>query len=220
MSRTLLIGKQSKENEGLCSSLTSKGFTCFLAQDDDRISEQLSKNLPDIVIIDNNQPDRMLEIASQIKQARNSPVIAILEAGMLAHGDDFASRIDDFVIRPFQTGELEIRIKRLLGMKRQDEGEQIKLGDLVIDTAKCEVSVGGRPVLLTFKEYQLLKFLAGNQGRVFSRDALLNKVWGYEYYGGDRTVDVHIKRLRSKIEDVNHSFIETVRNIGYRLKVD
>jgi len=94
----------------------------------------------------------------------------------------------------------------------------IKCGDLVIDLAKCQVSVGIRLVTLTFREYQLLKFLAGNQGKVFTRDALLDKVWGWDYYGGDRTVDVHIRRLRSKIEDRNHSFIETVRNIGYRFK--
>ena len=71
---------------------------------------------------------------------------------------------------------------------------------------------------LTFKEYELLKFLASHQGRVYTREALLNKVWGYDYYGGDRTVDVHIRRLRSKIEDAKHTFIETVRNIGYRFK--
>jgi two-component system alkaline phosphatase synthesis response regulator PhoP len=73
-------------------------------------------------------------------------------------------------------------------------------------------------VSLTFKEYELLKFLSSNKGRVFSRNDLLNEVWGYEYYGGDRTVDVHVTRLRNKIEGTGHSFIETVRNIGYKFK--
>jgi len=82
----------------------------------------------------------------------------------------------------------------------------------------CEVTVDGRLVTLTFKEYELLRFLASNRGRVFTRDVLLNEVWGYDYYGGDRTVDVHIRRLRSKIEDSTHIFIETVRNIGYRFR--
>ena len=71
-----------------------------------------------------------------------------------------------------------------------------------------------------FREYALLTFLAGNRGRVFSRDALLDEVWGHDYFGGDRTVDVHIRRLRSKIEDSTHTFIETVRNIGYRFRKD
>jgi two-component system alkaline phosphatase synthesis response regulator PhoP len=80
------------------------------------------------------------------------------------------------------------------------------------------VYVGTRLVNLTFMEYELLKFLATNKGRVFSRSKLLDEIWGYDYYGGDRTVDVHIRRLRSKIEDATHTFISTVRNIGYRFK--
>jgi two-component system alkaline phosphatase synthesis response regulator PhoP len=80
------------------------------------------------------------------------------------------------------------------------------------------VTVEWRIVELTFKEYELLKLLASNKGRVYTREILLDKIWGYDYYGGDRTVDVHIRRLRSKIEDSNHNFIETVRNIGYRFK--
>ena len=75
-----------------------------------------------------------------------------------------------------------------------------------------------RVVELTFKEFELLKLMASNRGRVFTRDALLDKIWGYDYFGGDRTVDVHIRRLRSKIEEFGHTFIETVRNIGYRFR--
>ena len=90
----------------------------------------------------------------------------------------------------------------------------------MIDLAKREVTVDGKLVELTFKEYELLKFLASNRGRVYTREALLNRVWGYDYYGGDRTIDVHVRRLRSKIEDSKHSFIETVRNISYRFKKD
>ena len=78
--------------------------------------------------------------------------------------------------------------------------------------------MAGRLLALTFKEYELLKLLATNKGKVFTRESLLNEVWGYDYYGGDRTVDVHIRRLRSKIEDPTHTFIETVRNIGYKFK--
>jgi len=88
----------------------------------------------------------------------------------------------------------------------------------LINRAKCEVTLAGRVLMLTFMEYELLKFLASNKGRVFTREVLLNKVWGYDYYGGDRTVDVHIRRLRSKIEDLTHTFIETVRNIGYKFR--
>lgn len=96
----------------------------------------------------------------------------------------------------------------------------IRCGGLLIDSTRCEVSLCGKPVILTFKEYQLLKFLANSKGKVFTRDVLLHKVWGWDNYGGDRTVDVHIRRLRGKIEDSTHAFIETVRNIGYKLRED
>ncbi|MFA5148449.1 MAG: winged helix-turn-helix domain-containing protein, partial [Candidatus Omnitrophota bacterium] len=94
--------------------------------------------------------------------------------------------------------------------------DTIKAGDLLIDVSRYEVTVNGGKIELTFKEYELLKFLASNKGRVYSRDQLLDKIWGYDYYGGTRTVDVHIRRLRSKIEDRRHTFIETIRNIGYK----
>lgn len=220
MSRILVVAKQNRENEGLCSSLNKINFDCFLTSDDENIIDKISQNPPDLVIIEGNDADRLKELSRQIKQVKNSPVIALLEADILGSSNDYFNHIDDFVTRPYHLSELEIRIRKLLRREGPDAGEQIKSGDMVIDLAKCEVTVAGRPILLTFKEYQLLKFLAVNPGRVFSRDALLNKVWGYEYYGGDRTVDVHIKRLRSKIEDANHAFIETVRNIGYRLKAE
>jgi DNA-binding response OmpR family regulator len=87
-----------------------------------------------------------------------------------------------------------------------------------MDLANYTVHIAGRPVELTFKEYELLRFLAVNRDRVFSREALLNNVWGYDFYGGARTVDVHIRRLRSKIEEGHLTFIETVRNVGYRFR--
>jgi two-component system alkaline phosphatase synthesis response regulator PhoP len=110
-------------------------------------------------------------------------------------------------------------VRRILNRKPEGKGgELIKCGEVTIDPAKCEVAFRGRLVELTFREYELLKFLVGNRGKVFSRDALLDKVWGYDFYGGDRTVDVHIRRLRSKLDESD--CIETVRNIGYRFRDD
>jgi DNA-binding response OmpR family regulator len=214
------VAKQNTDVEGLCNSLERKDFLCSFVPDEGKIVEQIAENPPDLVIVENSDPVRLNELARLIKKADNPPVIALLEAELLGSASDFISHIDDFVLRPYRLSELETRIKRLLRNETKGGGAQIKQGDLVIDLEKCEVTIAGRPVLLTFKEYELIKFLAGNPERVFSRDALLNKVWGYEYYGGDRTVDVHIKRLRSKIEDAGHTFVETVRNIGYRFKAN
>ncbi len=161
----------------------------------------------------------MRELCQRLKFKRRLPIIALASEETLDSLD--VELIDDFVITPYDVRELALRVKRLLKRAKSiDPSEVIKCGDLVIDLARCETSVGRRSVVLTFREYELLKFLAKSRGQVFTRQALLNKVWGYDYYGGDRTVDVHIRRLRSKIEDSGHSFIETVRNIGYRFCKD
>ena len=127
--------------------------------------------------------------------------------------------LDDFIIGPPRIEELELRVSRLVGkLKAVRDQDSICIGDLVINTANFEVTVSGSRISLRYKEYELLLLMASNPGRVFSRDALLNQIWGYEYLGGTRTVDVHIRRLRSKIEDADHTFIETVWQVGYRFK--
>jgi DNA-binding response OmpR family regulator len=130
--------------------------------------------------------------------------------------DSLDDLIDDFVVKPYNSKELITRIKRLVKKETEVSTEPIRTAGITIDPDKYEVYVNGKLVSLTFKEYELLKFLASHPGRVFTRDALLNQVWSQDYFGGDRTVDVHIRRLRSKIEDPTHVYIETVRNIGYR----
>jgi two-component system alkaline phosphatase synthesis response regulator PhoP len=143
-------------------------------------------------------------------------VIALMTLETLNRPEDYQG-VDDFLVWPFDTRELIARAKRVL-QKNISQDEIIRAGDLEINLAHCEVRVEGKIVELTFKEYELLKFLAHDRGRVFTRETLLNKVWGYDYFGGDRTVDVHVRRLRSKIELSGQTFIETVRNIGYRFK--
>ena len=94
----------------------------------------------------------------------------------------------------------------------------VRAGDLVINPSRYEVSVKGRRVNLRFKEYELLLLMTKAPGRVYTRESLLNQIWGYDYLGGTRTVDVHIRRLRTKIEDADHHFIETIWNVGYRFR--
>lgn len=125
--------------------------------------------------------------------------------------------VDDFILTPVAAEELHLRLRRLIWRKTGvDTANVARSGDLILDTENYKVFVGDSPVSLTYKEFELLRFLMTNRGKVFSREALLNRVWGYEYYGGARTVDVHIRRLRSKIETGATVYIETVRNVGYR----
>ena len=129
----------------------------------------------------------------------------------------------DFITSPPDPDELVVRARRILESDNggeEDDSHIIRAGDIQIDTSSYEVTMRGRRIGLTFKEYELLKLLAENPGRVFSRYALLNQIWGYEYFGGTRTVDVHIRRLRSKIENAEHNFIETIWNVGYRFRED
>ncbi len=217
--RVLIIADRNRQIEELCSQLARKGFVCSVACNGKDVIEQAIEQVPDIVLLETNIiSSKNRELSERIKQEKPLPVVGLLSRDAL-NGFDIDPNLDDFVMEPYHADELEVRIKRLL-RKARGGGETIAVSDLVIDLAKCEVSVDGRVVLLTFKEYELLKFLASNKGRVFTRETLLDKVWGYDYFGGDRTVDVHIRRLRSKIEDSKHSFIETVRSIGYRFRQD
>lgn len=129
--------------------------------------------------------------------------------------------VDDFLVLPATPPELVRRIERGIWKRHGVDSENfVHCGALALDLANYRVTVAGEPVVLTFKEYELLRFLAMNAGRVFTREQLLNRVWGYDYFGGARTVDVHIRRIRSKIEIHDYAFIETVRNVGYRLVAD
>lgn len=126
---------------------------------------------------------------------------------------------DDFVVVPHQLAELDARVRHLLWRAKQGEhADVLTFGPLVINLATYQVNVESEPIDLTYMEYELLKFLATHRGRVHTRQHLLSRVWGYDYYGGSRTVDVHIRRLRAKLGE-HANVIQTVRNVGYKFVV-
>ena len=171
----------------------------------------------DALILDLTETHRH-DVAKAVEEVPTDgpAVIAAISWDLLRNPETKISA-DDVIVVPWRRGELLLRIGRLLAHKTPPQASQvIRGGDLVIDPERYDVFVGEKPVLLTFKEYELLKLLASNPGRVYSREALLEQVWGYHYFGGTRTVDVHVRRLRSKIEDSSHTFIDTVWNVGYR----
>jgi two-component system alkaline phosphatase synthesis response regulator PhoP len=217
--KVFVIADEEELVKRLSAELDSRGFLCSFNSDGRKALESVGGRAFDLVLVaidGTAHSSEIAHLACTIKQEGNLPVIALLSREAL-HRLDSGLSVDDFVVEPWAATEVAARARRVLGAtKNAASKELIKCGDLTIDLAKYEVFVNGRQVDLTFKEYELLRFLASNRGRVFTRDALLNKVWGYDYFGGDRTVDVHIRRLRSKIEDPAHTFIETVRNIGYR----
>ena len=217
--RLILYLRDGETNRDLVNSLIYRGFSCNVVTSEEQLTDTRSA---DLMLIDTEgrlDDEPLEEITKRIKQNRHVPIVTLSEKAALRDIENDGS-IDDFVLKPYDLDELTARIKRLIqkNLPSAATGDQLTAGDVVIDLPKCEVWVKGKVVDLTFTEYELLKLLVSKKGQVLTREVLLNKIWGYDYFGGDRTVDVHITRLRNKIEDSAHSIIETVRNIGYRIK--
>jgi DNA-binding response OmpR family regulator len=217
MDNILVVTADGTTRASLQQAIVEGGFFYAITSYEEAL-EAITHRRPHLVLAEINSPGitSVQRIIGTMKKEQKLPVIALIPADVLVSLVGLPE-VDDFITGAFNKTELLLRIKRLLHTNGGDEnGEQIKCDGLTIDLATCEVIVNGARVDLTFKEYEMLKFFATNRGRVFTRQALLDKIWGYDYFGGDRTVDVHIRRLRSKIEDAAHTYIETVRNIGYR----
>ena len=192
--------------------LASEGIAYTPASPDGRVNGEAHALILDLTDVHRRDIERVIE-----RVATDALSVIAAVSWDLLRTPDVRIATDDFIVVPWRQGELTLRIARLrVGEAPPSKSQIISVGDLVIDPERYDVFVGERQVLLTFKEYELLKLLASNPGRVYSREALLEQVWGYQYFGGTRTVDVHIRRLRSKIEDATHTFIDTVWNVGYR----
>lgn len=174
----------------------------------------------DIVLFDTEHidiSDAQFYLSKLRKRFQRLPVILIVRAGYLEsiNRDWF---FDDFIVFPFRKGELKARIDRAIGAEIELKDSVIKVGNITIEPEKYSVTVNNEKVLLTYKEFELLKLLMENKGIVFTRQELLSQIWGVEYIGGTRTVDVHIRRLRIKLGDEFNNIIETIRNVGYKCK--
>ncbi len=148
---------------------------------------------------------------------RTFPVMLLVGGGQLGDLEHRDELFDDFCLTPFHPAELEARLRHLLvtdiDLHRAD---LVEYGELTLNLETYQAAIAGRPLDMTYMEYELLKFLAQNPGKVFTREMLLSRVWGYEYYGGARTVDVHVRRLRAKLGEEHANLIQTVRSVGYR----
>ena len=205
--------------------LEHEGYACEEAADGSAALTLLTAGGIDLAILDVMMPfvDGMTVLREMRTRKINTPVIMLT-----ARGEEYdrvaglESGADDYVVKPFSTRELIARIKAVLTRtlpKSQADGTSYVFGDLVIDTASHSVRIGGEEAPLTPKEFDLLVFLASNKGIALSRETILQKVWNYDYYGEDRTVDTHIKMLRGHLGPCR-GYIVTVWGIGYKFDPD
>ncbi|MBI2867147.1 MAG: response regulator transcription factor [Chloroflexi bacterium] len=221
MNRVLLVSANTSSTPAVLASLKGAGYDLLQVGALDEAIATFTQEAPEFVVVNLDAPNyseiALRSFVNACKTEMKVPVFGLVREDQVA-AINFRMGLDDFLLLPLRQAEVRLRIAAAQSKGRgpADSQKVMLFGDLAIDTERYEVTLAGHRVELTFKEYELLRYLASQPNRVFSRDQLLSKVWGYDYFGGTRTVDVHVRRLRSKIEDAAHIFIDTVRNVGYR----
>ena len=225
--KILVVDDDANICELLRLYLTKEGYQVTTAGDGEEGLEKFNQIKPDMVLLDVMMP-RMdgLEVCRRIRKAGNTPVMMLT-----AKGETFDKVLglelgaDDYVVKPFDTKEIVARIKAVLRRSSpagtaEGEVKEVSYDKLTVNMTRYELKVDGKVVDAPPKELELLFHLASHPNRVFTRDQLLDEVWGFEYYGDSRTVDVHIKRLREKLEGVSDQWsLKTVWGVGYKFEV-
>jgi len=220
----LVVDDEENVSELLKLYLEREGFNVEVAGDGLKALQMARKLKPDLIILDIMLPFKDgWQVARELRQEMETPII------MLSAKNEECDRIlgldlggDDYVTKPFSPGEVVARVKAILRRSKLENHEHnvLEFPHLVLDLSKYEIRVNGEKILSTPKEVELLWLLASHPGGVFTREQLLDKVWGYDYVGESRTVDTHIKRLRRKIEkDHPYAFLHTVWGVGYKFEV-
>ena len=222
MYRVLIITDDERMANQLAGMLAGSNVISTTVRTDlEPVEEAMSKGGPDAVVVDGRSEipvDMLLRVVREQPGLEEVPIVGILPKDALSSLP--LPALDDFVLEPVPMPELAARVMtRLSRSQALVGGNVVRVGRVEVDIDNYKARVDRRPVDLTYKEFELLRFLITHRGRVFTREALLNRVWGYDYFGGARTVDVHIRRLRSKLGRYQE-YIETVRNVGYRFSED
>jgi two-component system alkaline phosphatase synthesis response regulator PhoP len=224
MQHILVVSQDEEYSSALIDLLRDEGYTVYLSESVETALEQVYSQKLDLMIVD---IDSWKEEGTGVYKAlqhelgtRDFSCIIIASIDLMTTVK-FSLTFDDFIIKGGDPQEVPLRIKQSLWRQsRLDTENIVKVDNLVLDLNSYEVTINGKRVYLTYKEYELLKFLVLNRGRVFSREVLLDRVWGYDNYAGTRTVDIHVQRLRNKLALKSGSYIQTVRNVGYSFSAE
>lgn len=226
MTRILIVEDEESVLDPLELLLSKEGFTIETARNGREALEKFAKTNPDLILLDLMLPEVSgTEVCRQIRTKSQVPII------MLTAKDTEVDKVvglelgaDDYVVKPYSKAELVARIKAVLRRNNADafvnQGGSISAGPVVIDVERHQVSINGENIALPLKEFELLEFLVRNSGRVLTRTQLIDRVWGSDYFGDTKTLDVHVKRLRAKIEKdpANPVYIQTIRGLGYKFE--
>jgi two-component system response regulator RegX3 len=226
MTRVLIVEDESSFSEALSFLLSKEGFDVSIAETGRAALELFKAESFDLILLDLMIPEVSgIEVCRAIRTTSSVPII------MLTAKDSEIDKVvglelgaDDYVTKPYSSRELVARIKAVLRRGAVDdlpkESGILSVGNIRMDIERHSVTVNGSPVALPLKEFELLEFLMRNEGRVLTRSQLIDRVWGDDYYGDTKTLDVHVKRLRSKIEvdPANPTFIQTIRGLGYKFE--
>ncbi|AWZ48741.1 DNA-binding response regulator [Clostridiaceae bacterium 14S0207] len=225
--RILIVDDEEHIQELIKFNLDKNGYKAFCVGNGLDAIKVAKEEIPDLILLDLMLPG--MDGYDVCKQIRNDSSLSNIPIIMItAKGEEFDKILglelgaDDYITKPFSIRELMARVKAILRrIVMQNEDKSYRFGNILINFEQHEISKENKKIDLTLKEFELLEILIKNKGRVMTREFLLDKIWGYEYIGETRTVDVHIRHLRKKIEDddKNPKYIQTVRGIGYRFSI-
>ncbi|WP_113928789.1 response regulator transcription factor [Bacillus sp. P14.5] len=217
----LVVDDDSNIRELTNLYLTMEGYNVLQANDGEEAIKLLKRQDIHLAVIDIMMPRKSgWELCEEIREGYDIPIIMLTAKG---ESEDkvkgFELGTDDYIVKPFDAKEFVLRVKALLRRNKVHAEKRMSIGNVKIDGRSLEVMVGDKSIAFPLKEFQLLFKLAANPGRVFSRDHLIEDIWGIEFDGNERTIDSHIKKIRKKLEDKNAQVtITTIRGLGYRLE--
>jgi DNA-binding response OmpR family regulator len=203
-------------SQALADALAAAGHRTVPVADAAAVAEQEPEGGWGVLVIElGADPEADLSMARRVRRDGGTQVLLVATRSQV--GALPVEAFDDFLLSPIDPSELALRLQRLHSLSGDEPAQEVVLfKDLELNLATYQARLGGSPIDLTYMEYELLRFFVAHSGRVWSREQLLSRVWGYDYFGGARTVDVHVRRLRSKLGEKRASWITTVRSVGYR----
>ena len=216
----LVVDDEETIVEFLQMGLQYEGFTVEVANDGETALEIYRKTRPDLVILDWMLPGKDgLEVCRRIRAMGDTPVIMLTAKGDV---DDRVTGLDagadDYIPKPFKFKELLARMRAVLRRRNVSFGQILTVGDIVLNRETRDVTRQGNPVELTPREFDLLELFMAHPRQVFSRETIMNRIWGYDFVGDTNIIDVHISYLRTKLGDADRSLIQTVRSVGYVMR--